>query len=195
MSRTRPRCEVPACCPFILPVLDAADADAMLDGMDGLVLTGGEDVDPARYGGRPHPALGDVHAGRDAFELALVRAAVRAGFPRSPSAAACRSLNVALGGTLVQDIPTELAGRARARRRTGRGPTRVHDVRRRARLAPRARAAAPSEIRVNSMHHQAVARVATGLAATAHAPDGVSRASSGPTTTGGWSACSGTPRS
>ena len=61
--------------PLVLPVLDPADADAALDGVAGLVLTGGEDVTPGRYGSAPHPQLGDTHDGRDAFEIALVEAA------------------------------------------------------------------------------------------------------------------------
>jgi putative glutamine amidotransferase len=90
--------------PYILPVLRAEDADGMLDGMAGLVLTGGEDVGPARYGSAPHEALGEVHDRRDAFELALVMAA-RA--RRLPTLAICRGVqvvNVALGGSLVQDL-------------------------------------------------------------------------------------------
>ncbi len=157
--------------PYILPVLQAVEADAMLDGLDGLLLTGGEDVAPARYGEPPHPALGDVHAVRDEFELALVRAA-RA--RRLPTFAICRGLqiaNVALGGTLVQDLPSEW--RDALPHESGRGRTeRTHGVTIDAgsRLA---RACGATEISVNSMHHQALARVARGLAATAHAPDGV----------------------
>src|SRR5215207_6650341 len=61
--------------PVVLPVLDPADADAALDGVAGLVLTGGEDVSPGRYGAAPHPKLGGTHDGRDTFETALVEAA------------------------------------------------------------------------------------------------------------------------
>lgn len=157
--------------PYVLPVLRAADADAMLEGVDGLLLTGGEDVDPARYGERPHPALGDVHAVRDEFELALVRAA-RA--RELPTFALCRGVqvaNVALGGTLIQDLPSEWPDALPHESGRGRGD-RTHGVALDAgsRLA---RACGATEISVNSMHHQALARVANGLAATAHAPDGV----------------------
>jgi len=157
--------------PFILPVLDAVDADAMLDGMDGLLLTGGEDIAPARYGERPHPALGDVHAGRDEFELALVRAARVRGLPTFAICRGVQVANVALGGTLVQDLPSEWPGSLAHESGRGRGD-RTHAVRFDAgsRLA---RAAGATEIRVNSMHHQAIARPADGLAVTALAPDGV----------------------
>jgi putative glutamine amidotransferase len=157
--------------PFILPVLGAADADDMLDGIDGLILTGGEDVAPGRYGEQPHPALGDVHAGRDEFELALVRAARARGIP---TLAICRGVqiaNVALGGTLVQDLPSEWTNPLAHESGAGRDD-RTHAVT----LAAGSKlavACGASEITVNSMHHQALARVAGGLVATAHAPDGV----------------------
>jgi len=157
--------------PFILPLLDPGDADAMLDGMDGLVLTGGEDIDPRHYGLRAHPALGDVHAGRDSFELALVRAAMAR---RLPTLAICRGIqiaNVALGGTLVQDLPSEWPG---ALQHEGTWPRdqRVHGVRVEAR-SRLAKSLGAEKLTVNSFHHQAVASLAPGLTAVAHAPDGV----------------------
>jgi putative glutamine amidotransferase len=157
--------------PYILPVLLATDADAMLDGMAGLILTGGEDVDPAHYGATPHSALGEVHADRDAFELALVRAA-RA--RQLPTLAICRGVqivNVALGGTLVQDLPTEWSG-ALPHEGSAERNERVHPVR----IAAGSRLASAlggTEATINSMHHQSVGRVADGLTAVAHAPDGV----------------------
>jgi len=157
--------------PYILPVLQPADADEMLDGMDGLLLTGGEDVDPERYGARPHPTLGDVHSERDAFELALVRAARARGLP---TLAICRGVqiaNVALGGTLVQDLPSEWPNALP--HESGRGRhDRTHAVTLTA-GSKLARACGAREISVNSMHHQAIARVADGLTATGLAPDDV----------------------
>ncbi|HET9010617.1 MAG TPA: gamma-glutamyl-gamma-aminobutyrate hydrolase family protein [Gemmatimonadaceae bacterium] len=157
--------------PYILPVLGPHDADAMLAGMHGLILTGGEDVDPAHYGSTPHPALGDVHPERDAFELALVRAARARGVP---TLAICRGVqiaNVALGGTLVQDLPSEWPTALAHDGRWGRSD-RVHDLRVAAgsRLAE---AIGATDATTNSLHHQAIARVAEGLVAVAHAPDGV----------------------
>jgi putative glutamine amidotransferase len=157
--------------PYILPVLGPDDADALLEGMAGLILSGGEDVDPAHYGAAPHPRLGEVHAGRDAFELALVRAARRR---RLPTLAICRGvqvLNVALGGTLVQDLPSEwpqaLVHDGGADRAARVHPVRVLDD---TRLA---RALGSAAVTTNSFHHQALARVADGLRAVAHARDGV----------------------
>ena len=157
--------------PFILPVLDPDDANAMLDGMAGVILTGGEDVDPAHYATAPHSALGAVHAGRDAFELALVRAARDR---RLPTLAICRGVqvaNVALGGTLVQDLPSEWPTALAHDGGWGRSD-RVHDLR----VAAGSRLAAAlgtTHAVTNSLHHQAIARVADGLVAVAHAPDGV----------------------
>ena len=157
--------------PYILPVLTAGDADAMLEGMRGLVLSGGEDVGPEHYGAPAHPALGDVHADRDAFEIALVRAARDR---RLPTLAICRGIqvaNVALGGTLVQDIPSEWPG-ALAHDGAGSRDERVHDV-----IVNRASVLAgalgATHVSVNSFHHQSIAAVAPGLAAVAHAADGV----------------------
>ena len=157
--------------PYILPILAPADADALLDGMAGLILTGGEDVDPTHYHRAAHPALGEVHAERDAFELALVRAA-RA--RRLPTLAICRGiqiLNVALGGTLVQDLPSERPD-ASPHDGTWERSHRVHrvEVVAGSRLAAALGAAV---LPVNSLHHQAVDTAAAGLRVVATAPDGV----------------------
>jgi putative glutamine amidotransferase len=139
--------------------------------MAGLVLTGGEDVDPAHYGAPAHPALGEVHEGRDAFEIALVQAA-RA--RRLPTLAICRGVqvvNVALGGTLVQDLASEQPAALPHDGRWGRSD-RVHGLR----VAGGSRLAGAigaTEATINSLHHQALGRVADGLVAVAHAPDGV----------------------
>ena len=157
--------------PLVLPVLDASDADAALEGVAGLVLTGGEDVNPACYGAAPHARLGDVHDGRDAFETALVHAARARALPTLAICRGIQILNVALGGTLIQDIPSE---RRDAIEHDGdwARTARVHAVGVTAgsRLA---RALGTEHPIVNSMHHQAVGAVAPMLAAVAHAPDGV----------------------
>src|SRR6059058_3397875 len=92
---------------LVPPVLDPDAACAALDRVQGLVLTGGEDVEPSRYGAPPHPKLGETDAARDAVELALIAGAERR---RLPILAICRGiqiLNVALGGTLYQDLASE----------------------------------------------------------------------------------------
>ncbi|MGI9076179.1 MAG: gamma-glutamyl-gamma-aminobutyrate hydrolase family protein [Gemmatimonadaceae bacterium] len=163
--------------PIILPPLSGADAlgveafGRMLESVDALVLTGGEDVDPARYHAVAHPLLGPTNAARDATEIALVLAA-RA--RKLPVLAICRGiqlLNVALGGTLVQHLPAERPGSVDHDPRSSRH-ARVHNVvlDRGSRLAA---ALGETHIRVNSFHHQALDRVADGLSVVGRAPDGV----------------------
>lgn len=151
--------------------MHAAWSDAILARADALVLTGGEDVNPARYGEAPHPALGAVSDERDAAEIALVEAARAL---RLPTLAICRGvqiLNVALGGTLIQDIPSEVGSDINhdpdAPRTTRSHPVSIDTN---SRLA---RAAGVTRMDVNSVHHQAIGRVAPTLRVTATAPDGV----------------------
>jgi putative glutamine amidotransferase len=153
------------------PFAPCADRDAILDVVSGLVLTGGEDVDPARYGAEPHPRLSTVHAERDATELSLFDGARDR---RLPTLAICRGIqvmNVGLGGTLIQDIPSQRPG---ALEHDGNGPRgeRTHTVAlsRDSRLA---RAVGRDEITVNSFHHQAVDVPASDVVVTATARDGV----------------------
>ena len=160
--------------PVVVPPLDPAMASAVLDGVAGLVLSGGEDVDPSLYGAPPHPALGSVHAARDAWELALVVEARRRG---TPTLAICRGiqvLNVALGGTLVQDIPSERPS-DQPHDASDRRTERVHpvDLAGGSRLAVALGAAGDSRIFANSSHHQSVDRVADGLRVVASSPDGI----------------------
>ena len=158
--------------PLVLsPVLGPELAAAALEGCGGLLLTGGADIEPARYGAAPSPALEAVDPARDAFELALY-AAARA--RRLPVLAICRGMqlvNVSAGGTLWQDLPTERPGEVAHRQASARD-TRTHAVR----LEPGTRTAAivcAGSLRTNSMHHQAVRDLGKGLRATGWAADGV----------------------
>ena len=157
--------------PLVVPPLDAAMAPSVLDAVQGLVLTGGEDVDPAEYGEARNPSTQAAHGARDKCEIALVRLAR----DRSvPTLAICRGIqvaNVALGGTLVQDIRDCRPG-AIAHDRARERAARVHDVTVVAgtRLAA---AVGATSLRVNSSHHQSVERVADGLTVSASAPDGI----------------------
>jgi putative glutamine amidotransferase len=157
--------------PLVLPPLDVAHAGRALDAVSGLVLTGGEDVAPWRYGQSPHPALGAVNEARDAFELALTAAARRRSLPTLAICRGVQVLNVALGGTLVQDIPSQCPTALPHAPDRGRG-TRVHEivVDSGSRLAD---AVGTGRLTVNSAHHQSVARVGDGLRVTARSPDGI----------------------
>jgi len=149
----------------IPPLIDPANAAAVVDATRGLVLTGGEDVEPARYGAVPHPHLEATDRGRDALELELIRCA-RA---RSrPILAICRGiqiLNVALGGTLYQDLESEHTGPIDHQDGAGRHAIRVAP----GSLLHRTLGAAAAT--VNSRHHQGVRDLAPGLRATAWAED------------------------
>jgi putative glutamine amidotransferase len=169
--------------PLVVPPLDdPAAADRVLDAVAGLVLTGGEDVDPRHYGAPPHPALGDTNDRRDRTELALVGGARRR---RLPTLAICRGaqlLNVALGGTLVQDVPSDWPG-ALPHESPAARDRRVHAVA----LAPDsclARAVGADRVTTNSYHHQALDRVADALRVTGRSEDGVAEGVDG--TEEGW---------
>lgn len=131
----------------------------------------GEDVDPALYGASAHPALGTTHRARDATEIALIHAAHER---RTPTLAICRgiqTLNVAFGGTLVQDIPSERQGSLDHDAASNRG-SRVHDVE--IELGSRLESVlGTSRLRANSFHHQSLDRLGEGLRVTAMAPDGI----------------------
>ncbi len=158
--------------PVVVPPLDSPEAArTILAGCDGLILTGGEDVDPARYGAPAHPKGGPPNVRRDATELALFDEA-RA--RRLPVLAVCRGIqlaNVALGGTLIQDIPSERSGSMVHDQEADPGQ-RTHAVS----VVPGSRLAlalGATALDVNSYHHQAVDRLAHGLVVTAIAPDGI----------------------
>jgi putative glutamine amidotransferase len=136
----------------------AADAVARLDG---LVIAGGPDVDPALYGAERSPRCGPPAPARDAWELALIRAALDAGTPLLGICRGMQLLNVALGGTLVQHIEDHVVaagvfGRHAVKPVPG---TRYADI-------------TAEEAEVPTYHHQAVDRLGTGLVPSAHASDG-----------------------
>lgn len=155
--------------PSILsPLTPPSAVPSLLDGIDALLLSGGADIDPKHYRAPPHPKLGTVEPERDAFELALfAEARVR----KLPVLAICRGLqlvNVALGGTLWQDLPAERGPHPQSAKRTDR----VHpvDVVSGTRLRG---ALGEAVLSVNSFHHQAIRDLAPGLVASAHTPDGL----------------------
>ena len=167
------------------PVLlanDAASVDAVLADVGGLLLTGGLDVDPARYGGNPDHANKEKRgysAERDAFEIALARAARARGVPLLGICRGAQIVNVAFGGTLVEDLRERMGeGYTINHRQTyENGQDRSdyapgHDVV----VAPDsafARAVGSARFAANSMHHQALATIGEGLAVVGRTEDGV----------------------
>ncbi|MFJ6651525.1 gamma-glutamyl-gamma-aminobutyrate hydrolase family protein [Microbacterium sp. NPDC091313] len=153
------------------PRPDAA-ADVVLDALDGLILTGGLDVQPELYGAPRHPTTDPARPDRDAWELALLRGARERGIPVFGICRGLQLINVAFGGTLHQHLPEALGTE---RYRIGGGvfaenTVRVDDGSRLAALV------GAGDLRVHSYHHQGVDRVAEGLAVTARTDDGLVQA-------------------
>lgn len=157
---------------FTNPLEEAGQlAGEILDNCDGLMLSGGTDVDPEIFGEVPHTALGRVDGPRDPFEITLAREAVRRDLPVLGICRGLQVLNVALGGTLIQDIPSDVPGAAKHEA----GENRVeiaHEVT----IAPGSRLAgllSAHRVGVNSFHHQAAKRIGEGLTVSATSPDGI----------------------
>jgi len=166
-----------ACALALLLVPDSAfvaDPDAALDLVDGLMLAGGADLDPASYGAERHPLTVDPDPDRDAFEIALVRRALERDLPVLGICRGMQILNVARGGTLHQDLPEQL-GHDHHRRVSGSFEGADHDVR----LLPGSLAAcaAGEELHATkSHHHQGVDRPGDGLQVTGRAVDDLTEA-------------------
>jgi putative glutamine amidotransferase len=157
--------------PVVIPPMDLAGIEPLLDGLWGLCLSGGPDLDPASYGAEPDPALGPTEPELDRFEIALVQAAEARGMPVLAICRGLQVLNVSRGGTLTQDLPTMRSSDVE-HRQPQPASTAIHDVT----LEPGSLVAAClglREARVNSFHHQAVDRLGSGLRAVGWAPDGV----------------------
>ncbi len=160
--------------PVILPpVMTDADWASILDRLDGILLSGGEDIAPTHYNQPPAAWMGGVDVERDRSELGLVRAILDRHLPILGICRGHQALNVALGGELYQDITAQVSDAIEHAYVPGRPmETIVHTVR----LAPDSRLAeilGGPEHDVNSAHHQAVSTPGDGLRIVGHAPDGV----------------------
>ena len=145
----------------MLPPDDPAHAAATVARLDGLVIAGGPDVEPSRYGAKRSPRTGPPTPERDAWELALIEAALASGTPLLGICRGMQLLNVALGGTLVQHID----GHAEVVGAFGRHPVKPVP-------GTLYADAVPEETVVPTHHHQAVDRLGKGLVTSAHATDG-----------------------
>jgi putative glutamine amidotransferase len=142
----------------------SADPEQVLDLLDGLMLAGGADIDPASYGEPPHPQTIDTVPARDEFEIALTRAAIARDLPVLGICRGMQLINVARGGTLLQHLP-EHVGHEEHRRVLGSFDGADHDVELDdGTLA--ARAAGETDHATKSHHHQAVDRLGDGLLVT-----------------------------
>ncbi len=157
--------------PLVLsPLLGIEHNPVLLEALDGLLLTGGDDLDPVHYGQPAHPRLGEVDPIRDAFELAIFRDARARGLPVLAICRGIQVVNVAMGGTLWQDIPSERPAAIPHVQTSGRDD-RTHpvDLVGGSRLAE---ALGSTRCHVNSFHHQSIRDLAPGLIVTGRAPDG-----------------------
>ena len=160
--------------PLVFP--PQQDVEALCDIVDGVLFSGGADIDPSRYGDETvHEATYGVDAERDSFELDLFRAATARDLPILGICRGIQVVNVALGGTLIQDLPSQHHGAAEfGHRQHERGLEDWavgHEVE-----APNADLFPIFENRrlgVNSFHHQAIRDLAPGLIPIAYSPDGV----------------------
>ena len=158
------------------PSMRVSDA---LEGITGILLTGGEDVAPARYGESPHESVVEVDEQRDEFELALIAEARRRDLPILAICRGIQVLNVACGGTLVQDIPSQTPGALEHSLKVP--PHQPYSLAHEMWLDKdtllaklmRERLSDADACEVNSRHHQAVKQVAPGFQVSATAPDGV----------------------
>lgn len=158
--------------PVLLPnPFDEDKLKAALDMVDGLYLPGGVDVDPHLYGEEPLAGMGSFDPDWDAVDVVLAQAALERNMPILGICRGMQVLNVAAGGTLYQDIPSQVPG---ALKHSQKGPrwaaSHAVELDGESRLA---KTLGATELRINSYHHQAVKDVAPGFRSVANAPDGV----------------------
>ncbi|MGE2717126.1 gamma-glutamyl-gamma-aminobutyrate hydrolase family protein [Mycolicibacterium litorale] len=148
--------------------VDSGAAARVLDGLDGLIITGGKDVDPARYGQEPHPTTDEPDRMRDAWEFALLEEALRRNVPVLGICRGAQVLNVALGGTLFQHLP-DVIGHTHHQRGNAVFETSAVWTEPGTRLADLIGVSSNAQC----YHHQAIDRVGDGLIVSARDNDGV----------------------
>lgn len=154
------------------PQLDDRALEELASRLDGLLLTGGGDMDPRAFGESPHPTVYEVSPARDRLEMTLVERCISEG---KPILAICRGiqvLNVALGGTLYQDVASDPGTQIQHQQDKDGTPRDepTHQVKIAA-GSVLGRVLGVTDLSVNSLHHQAVKALGKNLVAVAHAPD------------------------
>ncbi|MDD3273893.1 MAG: gamma-glutamyl-gamma-aminobutyrate hydrolase family protein [Bacteroidales bacterium] len=160
--------------PVVLPLTDDIELlSAMLERVDAVIMTGGEDIDPLKwFGEEPIPAMGEIAPKRDEFDIMLIRLAVEKGLPLLGICRGHQLLNVAFGGTLYQDLPSQLKGYSVKHRQSTPGWYGTHSINiEKGSLL--FKQLGVETIAVNTFHHQGVKDLAPGYKATAWSKDGV----------------------
>ncbi|MDR1567451.1 MAG: gamma-glutamyl-gamma-aminobutyrate hydrolase family protein [Streptococcaceae bacterium] len=155
--------------PLILPIDDPKRASLYIEQIDVLALAGGQDIDPLFYGEEPIPTLEGLLPIRDAFEIALVKEAIRQGKAVFGLCRGMQIINVALGGTLVQDVNQLKTTHLKHLQAPTKECFKTHHIT--VKDEAMMREFLPSSYTVNSYHHQAVKQLADGLHVTAVSPD------------------------
>jgi putative glutamine amidotransferase len=163
--------------PWLIPLVDDETLREIYRKLDGVFLPGGADIDPASYGQSPHPLCDKTDRERDRVELALARWSIQEGKPVLGVCRGMQVINLAAGGTLYQDIAEQMHGSIKHDYfpfggQTFRRDHLAHEVE----IVAGTRLATvfgAGPLRVNSMHHQGVRDIGSGLAATAVAGDGL----------------------
>jgi putative glutamine amidotransferase len=159
--------------PVLIPAgLDTTTLRAIYERMDAIFVPGGGDVNPERYGAARNALTDSIVDARDTLEITLVQWAAQDDLPLLGVCRGNQVINVALGGTLIQDIPSLVSAPLVHSHRPVTYPSDGHTVH----IDPDSRLAdilGSTQLEVNTLHHQAVEQLAPGLCVTAHAPDGV----------------------
>ncbi|MEE8808110.1 MAG: gamma-glutamyl-gamma-aminobutyrate hydrolase family protein [Lactimicrobium sp.] len=157
--------------PIILPVIaDLDDVSSMVSGLDGVIVTGGEDLDPLLYGEQVLPACGMCDTNTDRFFLSVIHACDELAIPVFGICKGLQAINAAYGGTLYQDIPSQVEKAIQHDQKRPRDQA-VHSIL----IQPFSflGGVLGDRVMVNSWHHQSVKTVANGFHVTATAPDGI----------------------
>ncbi len=159
--------------PVLIPLnISNDDLDNLINHLDGILFTGGNDIDPRQYGNQPHPKVEGVDKNRDRVEIHLVEKMIQSGKPFMGICRGFQVINVAMGGTLYEHLPEQFPGNVIHDNHNLPRNFMAHSVR--VELDNHlSKLFSTNQLDVNSLHHQGVRKLAQELLPTAYAPDGL----------------------